>query len=122
MKTGEHMNNNSLVSTAIALLVIFMVNATPAEGDNPTNLVFLTASQLAVKIRSRELTSAEVVMAYLEQIKRHYSACQRTFFCPYDCEEIYGSPRAPGYANFYIGSLPFALGCLVVPCKCHRCL
>jgi len=68
------MKSNSLVSTAIALLVIFIVNATPAKGDNPTRLVFLSASQLAEKIRSRQLTSAEVVAAYLEQIKRHNPA------------------------------------------------
>ena len=39
--------------------------------SSPNDLVFLSASELAEKIKSHQVTSLEVVNAYLDHIKKH---------------------------------------------------
>ncbi len=65
------MKINPRLSIAISLLVCFIVTSTPVQGDNYAELIFLPASQLAERIRSGNLTSVEVVSAYLDQIESH---------------------------------------------------
>jgi len=48
-----------------------MVGSAPAQVENYPDLIFLSATQLAKKIRSGDLTSVEVITAYLDQIEKH---------------------------------------------------
>jgi len=60
-----------MVACVATLFVTLHAVPVLAEEEDNTGVVFLTATQLAEKIQSGELTSLEVVQAFLAQIETH---------------------------------------------------
>ena len=64
----------TLLVTVISTMFIILYAVPTAAENGSTRLVFLTATELAAKIRSGETTSLEVVQAFLDQIGTYNQA------------------------------------------------